>query len=570
MIHTMILACSVLLQLTAAFIALRQMWRTGKDIAWVLIALALLLMTLRRLIPLFGNFPDDTAVSSPDVIDMLGLLVSLLLVAGMAKLAPMYTATRMSEKAARESEEKYRKLFDNANDAIYLVEESTLKIVDCNVRATEMTGYQADELKRMSFADLHPTVEKTFLPQKLHQLHAHLAGSETILLHHKKKQGGYVIIEPTSGLIDIKGEQLMLIIVRDITERKRIDDRIRMFFQASENSFEAICLCDLSREVIYVNPAFGQLFGYSREEITGKKTSLFYSEESYESLQKVSQSAPGGGWTSELTGRRRDGTTFPMSVSSSRILNEDGTIIARMSTFRNITETKQAEQKMIQYTAQLRSLSDHLNTVREEERLMLAREIHDGFGSSLTGLKMDLMFLKRNMGSCCKEALSGEILAQFKSMSDLIDTTIGLMRRIVKDLRPEILDELGLAEAVRWYVAELTKKTNIRFHLTIFPKNLKTDPRRAVTLFRIMQEILTNIARHAQAGEVNIFLRKHKGWIYLLVHDNGVGISREDIENSNSLGIIGMRERALVFGGNLVIDGEKGKGTTVKVEISAT
>jgi signal transduction histidine kinase len=221
---------------------------------------------------------------------------------------------------------------------------------------------------------------------------------------------------------------------------------------------------------------------------------------------------------------------------------------------------------MIAYTEQLRSLSDHLTTIREEERLLLAREIHDGFGSTLTALKMDLMMLKRSILQ--DDAIDNkQIIDNFQSMSELIDSAIGLMRRLARELRPEILDELGLVEAVKWYIAEFEKRTNIKFHLTVFPRNIKTDSKRSITIFRIFQEILINIARHSKATEVTIFLRKQKDIIYLLVHDNGIGISTDDIKAGRTLGILGMKERALIIGGNLYIDGEQGKGTTIKVEI---
>ncbi len=294
---------------------------------------------------------------------------------------------------------------------------------------------------------------------------------------------------------------------------------------------------------------------------------MLYPEETYEKLQKEIQSASYGGWIGELTGKRKDGSLFSLSVASSRILNDDGTLIARMGTHRDITETKRAEEKMISYNEQLRSLSDHLTTIREEERLTLSREIHDGFGSSLTGLKMDLIMLKRNILACCKDKINSEILLNIQAMSDLIDTTIGLMRRIVRELRPEILSELGLVEAIKWYIRELEKKINIKFHITVFPKSLKIDEKRSTALFRIIQEILINIARHSKATEVTVLLREKKEVIYLLVHDNGIGIKQEEINNKKSFGILGMQERALIFGGKLNIEGVEGQGTTVKVEI---
>ena len=563
----LVLGCSIILQLTAAVMAFRLIKLTGRYKAWVVIAIALFLMAIRRIIPFYRLLTSDSSYQPESFNEILGLVLSLFFVLGIAKIVPLFIAIRQSEKEAKDSEEKYRSLFNNANDAIYLIDHRTQKILDCNKKATEMIGYTLEELKVLTYPELHPIIEKNTLELKFRENGENSIMPGMMVLHHKKKQGGFIIIEMNAGMIDIKGEKLILSVVRDVTERKLNDDNIRLFFQATDNSVEAICLSDLDKRIKYINGSFEKMFGYTKDELIGKKASIIYPEDTYEKLQKALQKTLEGGWIGELTGKRKDGTLFSLSVSSSRILNDDGTIIARMSTYRDITETKRAEEKMITYTEQLRSLSDHLTTIREEERLTLAREIHDGFGSSLTGLKMDLMMLKRNLVECSSNNLNKEILSNIQSMSDLIDTTIGLMRRLVRSLRPEILDELGLVEAVRWYISEFEKRTKIKFRLTVFPKNLKTDPKRSIMLYRIFQEILINIARHSQATEVTVFLRKQKDLIFLLVHDNGIGIKQVEINSKKSFGILGMQERALIFGGKLHIEGVEGQGTTVKVEI---
>jgi signal transduction histidine kinase len=180
---------------------------------------------------------------------------------------------------------------------------------------------------------------------------------------------------------------------------------------------------------------------------------------------------------------------------------------------------------------------------------------------------MDLSVLKNDILKKLAIDADNDILKNIQSMSELIDSTIGLMRRLVRELRPEILDELGLVEALRWYVKEIEKRTYLKFQMTVFPKNMNTDTKRSITLFRVFQEILINIARHSKATNVNIYLRKKNGMINLLVHDNGIGIKQEEIINKKSFGILGMRERVLVFGGKLDVSGSPGKGTTIKVEI---
>jgi PAS domain S-box-containing protein len=562
-----ILALSISLQIAAAIIAIRLIRITGKYSAWSLIAASLLLMAFRRIIPFWHILSGDPSFQ-PDLInESVGLLLTILILAGIIRIGPLFTATKLSEKQARDAEEKYRNLFNNATDGIYLTEYSSNRILDCNKKALEMIGYTREELQSLTFLDLYLSNERDTLRAKLKALENSGSLHEITDLYHKKKDGSLTAIELSATMIEIKGEKLILSFIRDISERKRDEEKIRLFQQATDSSNEAIGFANLDKRIIYVNSSFEKMFGYTKDELIGKKIEIVYPEDSNNKLQQAISKTLNGGWIGELTGKRKDGTLFPISVSSSRILNEKGSIIARMAYHRDITEIKRAEEKMIEYTEQLRSLSDHLATIREEERLNLSREIHDGFGSSLTGLKMELMMHKRQILDCQGTDIKQELLENIQSMSDMIDSTIGLMRKLATELRPGILDELGLVEAIRWYINETEKKSNIKFRFSVFPRNIITDAKLATTLFRIFQEILTNITRHSKATEVTVFLKKQNNLITFLIRDNGIGIKDEELKSKKSLGILGMQERATIFGGKLEIEGIEGKGTVVKVEI---
>ncbi|MFA4851380.1 MAG: PAS domain-containing sensor histidine kinase [Bacteroidales bacterium] len=567
MIVTIVLACSIGFQLAAAVMAFRLINKTGKRIAWSLIAIALLLMLIRRIIPFYYLLSGNLSFQ-PDILnEIIGLVLSLFILIGIIIITPYLSDVKLTEESVKDAEEKYRSLFNNAYDAIYLIEHQTQKILDCNIKASEMIGYNLEELQGMTFFDLFLNNEKNILRTKLKEIDDMGSLQYVSDIHHKKKDGSLVAIEMNASIVEIKGKKFILSVVRDITERKRNEEEIRLFYQATDSSVEAICFYNLDKKIIYINNSFEKMFGFTKEELVGKKIGMIYPEITNNKLQKAIQNTFDGGWVGELIGKRKDDSLFPMSVSSSRILDNNGNIIARMNSHRDITETKRAEKKMITYTEQLRSLSDHLETVREEERLKLAREIHDGFGSSLTGLKMDLMVLKKNILNNNNTKVNSEVFDNIQSMSDLIDSTIGLVRKLSTELRPGILDELGLVEAIRWYIKEFEKRTDIKSRFTVFPKNIKTDTKLATTLFRIFQEILTNIMRHSKATEVTVFLRKQKNLISLLIHDNGIGIKKEEVTSKNSLGILGMQERAMIFGGKLEIEGIEGKGTIIKVEI---
>ncbi len=229
-------------------------------------------------------------------------------------------------------------------------------------------------------------------------------------------------------------------------------------------------------------------------------------------------------------------------------------------------ERKRAEQELALSLEQLRALAAHLQTIREEERKIIAREIHDELGQSLTGLKFDLFQLESLLKRGDPASLQ---LCQEKLhlMAELIHSTIQLGRKIATQLRPGILDDLGLVDALEWQAHEFQARTGIICEFTVLPEKLNLDPSRSTTVFRIFQETLTNVARHAQATLVIIALKVQNDELQLTVQDNGQGITEKELTNTRSLGLLGMKERVIVFGGDINIGGQWGKGTTVTVRL---
>jgi signal transduction histidine kinase len=206
--------------------------------------------------------------------------------------------------------------------------------------------------------------------------------------------------------------------------------------------------------------------------------------------------------------------------------------------------------------------------VREQERLALARDIHDVLGSSLSSLKMEMMILQKNIEEQYSSVQNG-MHDRLRVMSGLIDNTINMMRKSVKELRPEILDELGLAEAVRWYSQEIDQRSGIEFVVTIFPKEIKMPFIKAIVLFRVFQEILTNIVQHSKATKATVFIKQTGRTLLMKIADNGVGITQEMIMRNDAFGILGMKERVLLLSGEIEITGKPGKGTTVTLSVPA-
>jgi len=222
-------------------------------------------------------------------------------------------------------------------------------------------------------------------------------------------------------------------------------------------------------------------------------------------------------------------------------------------------ELHRKSERLRESEDKLRRLAAHLISIREEERAHIAREIHDELGQVLTGLKMEVGWL-------AKRLTDPELIEKTESMGKLIDSTVQTVRKIATGLRPEMLDDMGLIAAVGWQAKEFQKRTGIRCRVKL-PPEVKLDIDVSTTMFRIFQEILTNVARHSRATRVDIELEVGAERVALDVADNGVGISDGDMGGKKSLGLLGMHERALLFGGDVKISGSASHGTRVSVSI---
>ncbi|HEX4644346.1 MAG TPA: sensor histidine kinase, partial [Verrucomicrobiae bacterium] len=209
----------------------------------------------------------------------------------------------------------------------------------------------------------------------------------------------------------------------------------------------------------------------------------------------------------------------------------------------------------------------HLQSVREEERKLIAREIHDELGQSLTGLKMDLAWIRNRLQSPDPEGTRPALLEKIGAMGSLIDGTANLIRKICTELRPGILDDLGLPAAIEWQAREFQSRTGIACAVALETENLSLDPERSTAVFRIFQEVLTNVARHARATRVEVWAGRIEEQTVMQVSDNGRGIEEIELAGVKSLGLLGMRERAALFGGQVSIRGTRGEGTRIIVRI---
>jgi len=233
----------------------------------------------------------------------------------------------------------------------------------------------------------------------------------------------------------------------------------------------------------------------------------------------------------------------------------------------DITARRRAEEEVHTSREQLRGLAAHLQDVREEERTRVAREIHDVLAQELTAIKMDIAWLDRRLAQPLEAEKQKALPEKLAAMTNLVDTAIQSVQKIAAGLRPVVLDSLGLSAAVEWQAADFQASTEIRCMAVVPAEDLSLDRERSTAVFRILQESLTNVARHAQATEVQVRLFQEAGELILTVQDNGRGIRASELNNPHSLGLVGLRERAWFLDGQCQINGQTGEGTTVELRI---
>jgi PAS domain S-box-containing protein len=357
----------------------------------------------------------------------------------------------------------------------------------------------------------------------------------------------------------------------DITERKRqevareeSDKRYRSIF---ENAVEGIFQTTLDGKYVAVNPALARMYGYDSPDdliaaITDIASQVYVDPGRRDEFLRLMQEQEEVAGFEALV-YRKDGSFIWISENVRALRDMAGVLVGYEGTVENITERKLVEKQLHDTLDHVRMLSGRIATVQEEERTRIARELHDELGVGLTCLKIDLSRLQTMMSEGGGANVRKKVGDKIRSMIGQVDTTIVSVQRLVTELRPAILDDLGLVAAIEWQCQDFQKRTGIPCTCVTSANDIAMKPDRATTLFRICQEALTNVARHAQATAVTIKLESQSDCLELVVADNGVGISDAEVSDRRSLGLLGMKERATLFGGDLTIQSRPGKGTTV-------
>jgi PAS domain S-box-containing protein len=482
---------------------------------------------------------------------------------------------------------------------------SSFRIVSLNPAVASLTGCSLDKVRGRTLGEF-PGLLKTALPRAcmnvLHGRHPRNLG-EISYGDERIHQGIYSVqIFPLY-------ENFLAVAFENITVRRQSEqalieseERFRLLVQSVQEY--AIFQLDPLGQIVSWNSGAERLKGYRAEEVVGKQVSLFYPPEDVQSgkpARLLAEAAQRGQSEDEGWRVRKDGSRFWAYVAVTALRNTKGILQGFAKVTRDMTEWRgkeetlekakellelrvrqrtavlaqlnaelrteiaeraRAEEQLKDSLEQLRSLAARIQSVREEERTSIAREIHDELGQSCTALKMDLALIGLKLTKNQRP-----LRAKIDSALRLVDEMIGTLRRIASDLRPRTLDDLGLNAALEWQAQEFEGRTGIRCRVTFLGKPLALDSERATAIFRIFQESLTNVVRHAHATRVEARLERQLDYLLFQVHDNGSGFDPKQPRSHRSLGLVGMQERALLLNGELKIEGIPGSGTTLTLRI---
>ncbi|NMG31610.1 PAS domain S-box protein [Aromatoleum evansii] len=465
--------------------------------------------------------------------------------------------------ALQRSEARLHGIIDSARDAILTVDKEQ-RIVVFNRAAQKMfrcTAQDALGAPLACFLAERPQATERRLAAAL----AADAGAadRTLEVVGSRSGGEEFIAEVSISRFEGEGDGLLTAFVRDITGRKQAEEALRKFSRVIDQTASTVVITDPRGVIEYVNPRFVETTGYTVGEALGKRPSLLKSGETppdkYEELWRTITN--GSVWHGEFHNRRKDGTRYWESAIISPVRDEYGMITHFVAVKDDITERKRAEVALCESHHQLREMAATLHSLREEEMIRISRELHDELGQKLTGLMMDLSWLDGRLQDQLplREKVAG--------MKKLVDSTVRWVRRISTSLRPLVLDDLGPVAAVEWLADDFAEHSGIEVDLVLEVEHLDVNDRTGTALFRIVQESLTNVARHARATRVEISLALKDGGVLLSIVDNGRGMPTDVTAQAGGFGMVGIRERAFMCGGDFQVSSRPGEGTKITVSI---
>lgn len=516
------------------------------------------------------------------------------------------TERKLVEDKVRLSETRYRRLFETAHDGVLLLDPVTRKITDANPFMTQLLGYPQEQLVGKELFEiglLKDEVASQAMFRKLKQ--SHEVRYEDLPL--ESREGQRREVEVVANLYRENGHDVIQCNIRDITERRVAEREIAEQTRMLDLTQDAIIVRDVKGRIRYWNHGAEELYGWSRKEALGKISHhLLHTKFPTPLRQLTEELHRTSRWMGELTHKKRDGRRVTVLVRKTMVRDRHGQPTSVLETITDITERKRAEEaehRMAVLSAsneklaaeivrreaveealrqserqqrellaqarlmqeQLRELSRQVLRAQEEERKRISRELHDVIAQTLTGINVRLATLKQEAAHDPR-GLDRSIT----STQRLVKRSVDVVHEFARELRPAVLDDLGLIPALHSFMKDYAARTGIHTRLTAFAGVAELDDTRRTVLYRVAQEALTNVAKHAHASQVTVNIRPHAGAARMEIKDNGRSFDVERVlraQKGRRLGLLGMRERLEMVGGEFTIASAPGAGTTVMAQI---
>ncbi len=463
-----------------------------------------------------------------------------------------------------ESEEKYRHFFENLSDAVIVVDAETGLILEANKQAAMLLGKSRKEILGMSKLELHPLDKadeyKHSIADIVKKTHFVTYDAEVV-----NKQGEVVPVTASYSALTIGKRRLVLGLFRNITERKKMEEELGQseanFKAIAESANVGIIIVARDGRFLYANRRAAEMTGQNKRNLREVHIDLhFHPDESKKILSALKRKLPVKGVPRryETLLRRKDESSFSVEYTMSKTIWQKEA--ALLVILRDISEQHRSREN-------LRSYVKEVTRAQEEERKRIARDLHNGTAQSLASLCLEIEAISRG-----EEQLSEKTIQRLDHLRDKTDSIMEGVRRVSQELRPEVLDQLGMIPGLEFLVRGLTAQINIKAHVEVSGSERRLSADTELTLFRIVQEALYNIKKHSKATEAVVRIEFNPRKVKVTVMDNGKGfglpLALSELGSMGKLGLIGMRERAHLLNASFSIQSKPSKGTKIIVEVA--
>ncbi|ROL62004.1 PAS domain S-box protein [Bacteroidetes/Chlorobi group bacterium ChocPot_Mid] len=484
------------------------------------------------------------------------------------------TQRKASELAIIESEEKYRKLIEVSPDGIIIHQNGIIKYA--NQSAAKIGGYDStDELiGKNAIEFVHPDYREMALRRIRDTI---MKGERAVPMEEKfiQKDGSILDVEVTAIPFLLNNETAVQTIIRDISERKKKEAELFEAKDILEKIYlgikDGIVIIDSkSKNITGCNYAAENIFRYSYNEMLGKHISILLQKNEQINFKEIATKFSTGKDNefqpvSEIL-QRKDSMLFPATYTVLPLTDKNNKIIRFVLIVRDMSEEVKKEQERKLVNQRLRVFAEHLQSVREDERTSIAREIHDEIGQALSVMNMNLSIMERDYLKDTEKINIDGIKEEINSMKEFIMKTVEKMRKLIINLRPEVVEDLEITEAIEWLVKEFSKDNKIDCVFNKEVEKIGISKDETMSLFRIAQEALRNVARHSGATKAEVTIRKNNKNYEMIISDNGKGFNVNEVNYKKSFGLTGIRERVEILNGKVDVITELNKGTKIVVK----